>query len=57
MRHRLVRENRLTVHGRASVIVFFIALVVLGLAEPVLIVFGIVDLLAAIWTALALRSA
>ena len=47
---------RLTVHGRASVIVFFIAFVVLDLAQPMLIMFGVVDLIAAIWTAWALRS-
>ena len=46
---------RLTVHGRASVIVF-IAFVVLDLAQPMLIMFGVVDLIAAIWTAWALRS-
>jgi hypothetical protein len=45
------------VYGRALVIVFFVAFVVLGLAEPLLIGFGLVDLAAAIWTALALRSA
>ncbi len=47
---------RLTVHGRASVFVFFVAFVVLGLAQPMLILFGVVDLLAAIWTAQALRN-
>ena len=47
---------RWTVHGRASVIVFFAAFVVLGFAPPILIMFGVVDLFAAIWTALALRS-
>lgn len=46
----------LTVHGRASVIVFFIAFVVLDLAQPMLIMFGVVDLIAAIWTAWALRN-
>jgi hypothetical protein len=56
-RKELTDFLRLTVYGRASVIVFFIAFVVLGLAEPVLIGFGVVDLAAAIWTALALRSA
>ncbi len=47
---------RLTVHGRASVIVFFIAFVLLGIAPAALIMFGVVDLLAAVWTALALRT-
>lgn len=47
---------RLTVHGRASVIVFFGAFVLLDIAPANLLMFGVVDLLAAIWTALALRS-
>lgn len=47
---------RFTVHGRASVIVFFLAFVLLNIAPAALILFGVVDLLAAIWTGLALRS-
>jgi hypothetical protein len=54
-RNEMTGFFRFTVHGRASVIVFFIAFVALGLAQPMLILFGVVDLLAAIWTALALR--
>jgi hypothetical protein len=45
-----------TVYTRASVIVFFIVFVVLGLAQPILILCGAIDLLGAIWTGLALRS-
>lgn len=45
-----------TVYARASVIVFFIVFVALGLAQAILILFGAIDLLAAIWTRLALRS-
>ena len=56
-RNELTVFFRLTVHGRASVIVFFTAFVVLGIAQPILILFAVVDLLAAIWTALALRAA
>ncbi|MBW1784279.1 MAG: hypothetical protein JRL30_26505 [Deltaproteobacteria bacterium] len=56
-RNELTIFFRLTVHGRASVIVFFTAFVVLGVAPPVLILFAVVDLAAAIWTALALRPA
>lgn len=41
---------------RSSVIVFFGAFVLLGFVSPVLILFGLVDLLGAVWTALALRS-
>jgi hypothetical protein len=45
-----------TVYPRSSVIVLFTAFVLLGLAPRVLILFGVIDLLAAIWTALALRA-
>jgi hypothetical protein len=48
---------RWTVYTRSSVIVFFIIFVLLGLATPTLIMFGVIDLLGAIWTGLALRSA
>ncbi len=47
---------KLSVYARASVILFFIAFVILGMAPPILLLFGVVDLLAAIWTALALRA-
>jgi hypothetical protein len=46
-----------TVYARASVIVFFVAFVMLGLARPMLLLFALVDLLAATWTELTLRSA
>jgi hypothetical protein len=45
-----------SVHARATVILFFIAFAILDLAEPVLILFGVVDLAAAVWTYLALRN-
>jgi hypothetical protein len=45
-----------TVYARSSVIVFFIAFVLLGFVSPILILFGVVDLLGAVWTGLALRS-
>ena len=48
---------RWTVYTRSTVIVFFAAFVLLGFANPPLIMFGVVDLLGAIWTGLALRSA
>ena len=48
---------RWTVYLRSTVIVFFAAFVLLGFANPPLIMFGVVDLLGAIWTGLALRSA
>jgi uncharacterized membrane protein len=47
---------RWTVYTRSTVIVFFGAFVLLGFANPPLIMFGVVDLLGAIWTGLALRS-
>lgn len=45
-----------TVPVRASVIVFFAAFVVVGLAPPVLLLFAAVDLAAALWTWSALRQ-
>jgi hypothetical protein len=47
---------RWSVHARSSVIFFFVAFVLLGLAEPTLIVFGVVDLSAAVWTWRALAK-
>jgi hypothetical protein len=55
-RNEMTGFLRFTVHARASVIVFFVVFVVLGLAQPMLIGFGVIDLLGAIWTALALRK-
>ena len=48
---------RWTVYTRSTVIVFFAAFVLLGFARPPMIMFGVIDLLGAIWTGLALRSA
>lgn len=45
-----------SVNARAAVIVFFVAFVALGFAQPMLILFGVVDVLGAAWTRLALRS-
>jgi hypothetical protein len=47
---------RWTVYVRPLVIVFFAAFVVLGFAQPGLILFGVPDLLGAIWTGVSLRS-
>ena len=55
-RKELTDFFQLTVYARASVIVFFTVFVVLDLTEPMLILFGVIDLLGAIWTELALRS-
>lgn len=46
---------RWTVVARSSVPLFFLAFVAAGLASPMLILFGVVDLAGALWTALALR--
>jgi len=45
-----------TVYIRASVIVFFAAMVWMQLAPPMLLLFGLVDLQAAGWTATSLRA-
>ena len=55
-RHELTDFFRWTVYARSSVILFFSAFVLSGLVNPVLILFGAVDLLGAIWTAFALRK-
>ena len=55
-RYELTPFFRASVYGRPAVIVCFAGLVLLGMAEPVIVLFGAIDLLGAIWTALALRS-
>jgi hypothetical protein len=55
-RNEMTDFFKLTVYTRSSLIIFFAAFVLLGLAGPPLILFGVVDLLGAIWTGLALRS-
>ena len=55
-RHELVPFLRATVVGRCTVLVTLIAFVVLGLAPPILVLFGVVDAAAAAWTAMALRG-
>ena len=45
-----------SVYARAVVPIFFMAFVLLDLAPPILILFGIIDGLAALWTHLCLRS-
>ncbi len=47
---------RWTVWGRPVAFAIFCVLVVLGLAPPALMVFGVVDAAGAIWTGLALRT-
>ena len=45
-----------TVSARIAVFVFFTAFVIAGLAGPVMILLGSVDLLGALWTGWALRA-
>jgi hypothetical protein len=45
-----------TVPVRSTVILFLIAFVLLGYAPSQLILFGVIDLLGALWTLLALRA-
>jgi hypothetical protein len=55
-RNELTDYFRWTVYARSFVFFFFIGFVLSGLVIPMLILFGIVDLLGGIWTGLALHS-
>lgn len=55
-RHGLTSFIRWTVWARAAVIVYFAGFVLLFAAPKALLLFGAIDLLAAIWTWLALRK-
>ena len=55
-RNEITEFIRITVYVRASVILFFAVFVLLDLAQPMLLLFGAVDLLAAIWTWYSLRQ-
>jgi hypothetical protein len=55
-RNELTLFIQWSVYIRASVIGFFIVFVLTGLAPPALILFGIVDFVAALWTFIALRQ-
>ncbi len=55
-RNELTDFIRITVYARAAVILFFAAFVLLGLAQPMLLMFAAVDLLAAAWTWFGLRE-
>ena len=55
-RHELVPFFGWSTYVRPTLIVFFAIFVSLGFAKPPLILFGVVDLLGAIWTAVAMRS-
>jgi hypothetical protein len=47
---------RWSLYCRPAAFVVFASFVLLGLAKPMLILFGVIDLLGALWTGLALRS-
>lgn len=47
---------RATVHGRTGIAIFLTALVLLHLSRPVLVLFGLAEVVGAATTALALRS-
>jgi len=55
-RKELTDFIRWTMYPRSTVILFFAAFVLLGLARPPLLLFGVVDLFGAIWTGLAMRK-
>ena len=55
-RKNLIDFFRWSVFARGTVIVFFAVFVLLDLVKPILLLFGAVDLLAAVWTHLALRK-
>ena len=55
-RHGLTTFIRWTVWGRAAVIVYFVAFVLLAGAPKALLLFGLIDLLSAIWTFVALQN-
>ena len=55
-RNSLIPFFRATIYGRTVVLISFIVFAILGLADPLLILFGVIDFLGGIWTALALRG-
>jgi hypothetical protein len=46
----------LTVYTRASILVWFIAFVLIGWAQPQLILFGLADMAGASWTYMAMKK-
>jgi hypothetical protein len=55
-RAEFLPHARLTVHARVGVFVLLVAFVLAGLAKPILVLIGAIDLAGALWTAAALRS-
>lgn len=56
-RSELTKFIRWTVWARAAVIIYFVAFVLLVSAPKALLFFGLIDLLSAIWTWVALEKA
>lgn len=52
----VVAYARLTVHTRTGVFVFLLGFALTGLARPIVILVGAIDLAGALWTAWALRA-
>ena len=55
-RHELTALIRATVYGRFAILAGFTCLVVLDMAPAVLLLFGVVDAVAALWTARSLSA-
>ena len=55
-RNDIVPFIRWSVPARASVILFYAILVLTGAVKPTILMFGLVDLLGAVWTQLSLRA-
>lgn len=55
-RNELLPFFRWSVPARLSVPVFFVTFVAMGFAPPILVLFGVIDAAAAIWTAICLRA-
>ena len=55
-RHDVRAFFRWTLYTRPTLILFFAAFVLLDMSRPMLIAFGLVELLGAVWTYLAIRA-
>lgn len=55
-RHEVETFFRWSVYVRLAVPVFFIVFVLLAFASPILILFGAIDAVGAVWTAVSLRK-
>ena len=55
-RNELMPFIRWTTYTRPNLIIFLAILVMLGKVEPIIIAFGVIELIGAIWTIMALRS-